>query len=95
MYKTSRRETPFDPSIPERPGWEGMHVHWLADRDHGRTETTVFNITEFPPNRWHELHRHASAEEYFQVSAPHLLMIRASSTSEVIVPRAAKLSSST
>jgi quercetin dioxygenase-like cupin family protein len=67
MYKTSRRETPFDPSIPQKPGWEGMQVHWLADRDHGRTETTVFNVTEFPPNRWHELHRHPGAEEYFYV----------------------------
>jgi quercetin dioxygenase-like cupin family protein len=67
MYKTSRRETPFDPSIPERPGWEGMHVHWLADRDHGGTGTTVFNVTEFPPNRSHELHRHREAEEYFYV----------------------------
>jgi hypothetical protein len=39
MYKTSRAQTPFDPFIPQRPGWEGMHVHWLADRDHGSTET--------------------------------------------------------
>jgi quercetin dioxygenase-like cupin family protein len=42
-----------------------MHVHWLADHDHGGTETTVFNVTAFPPNRWHELHRHPGAEEYF------------------------------
>jgi quercetin dioxygenase-like cupin family protein len=67
MYKTSRHETHFDPSIPERAGWEGMHVHWLADRDHGRTQTAVFNVTEFPPKRWHELHRHPDAEEYFFV----------------------------
>jgi len=67
MYKTSRAETPFDPSIPERPGWEGMQVHWLADRDHGGTRTTVFNVTEFPPKRSHEVHRHANAEEYFFV----------------------------
>jgi quercetin dioxygenase-like cupin family protein len=67
MYKTSRSETPFDATIPQRPGWEGMHVHWLADRAHGATETTVFNVTEFPPNRAHELHRHPDAEEYFFV----------------------------
>lgn len=67
MYKTSRQETPFDPTIPARPGWEGMFVHWLADRDQGGTETTVFNVTEFPPNRSHELHRHPTAEEYFFV----------------------------
>ena len=67
MYKTSREETPEDPTIPTRPGWEGMHVHWLADRYHGGTNTTVFNVTEFPPNRWHELHRHPGAEEYFFV----------------------------
>ncbi len=67
MYKTSRRETPFDPTIPARPGWEGMFVHWLADRDHGGTKTTVFNVTEFPANRSHELHRHPNAEEYFLV----------------------------
>jgi quercetin dioxygenase-like cupin family protein len=65
MYRTSRANTPFDPSIPERPGWEGMQVHWLADRDHGSTETTVFNVTEFPPKRSHEVHRHSDAEEYF------------------------------
>ena len=27
----------------------------------------MFNVTDFPPNRWHELHRHPSAEEYFFV----------------------------
>jgi quercetin dioxygenase-like cupin family protein len=67
MFKTSRAETPFDPTIPERPGWEGMFVHWLADRDHGDTKTTVFNVTQFPPNRSHEIHRHVNAEEYFFV----------------------------
>jgi quercetin dioxygenase-like cupin family protein len=67
MYKTSRTETPHDRTIPERPGWEGMFVHWLADRDNGGTQTTVFNITEFPPNRSHEVHRHEHAEEYFFV----------------------------
>lgn len=75
MYKTSRAQTPEDPTIPARPGWEGMHVHWLADRDHGGTETTVFNVTQFPPNRSHELHRHPHAEEYFFVlegSGEHL-----------------------
>ena len=65
MFKTSREATPFDPTIPQRPGWEGMEVHWLADRDHGGTETTVFNVTQFPPNRAHEVHRHEHAEEYF------------------------------
>jgi quercetin dioxygenase-like cupin family protein len=75
MYKTSRAQTPEDPAIPARPGWEGMHVHWLADRGHGGTETTVFNVTEFPPNRSHEVHRHPHAEEYFFVlegSGQHL-----------------------
>ena len=67
MYKTTRAETPSDPTIPERPGGEGMRVHWLADRNHGGTETAVFNVTEFPPGRAHELHRHARAEEYFYV----------------------------
>jgi len=67
MYKTSREETPFDPTIPEKPGWEGMFVHWLATRDAGGTETTVFNVTEFPPNRAHELHKHDTAEEFFYV----------------------------
>jgi quercetin dioxygenase-like cupin family protein len=52
-----------------------MHVHWLADREHGGTETTVFNVTEFPPDRSHEVHRHPNAEEYFFVlrgSGQHL-----------------------
>jgi len=37
MYKTLRTETPHDPTIPARPGWEGLFVHWLADRDRGNT----------------------------------------------------------
>ena len=67
MYKTSRAQTTHDPTIPERSGWEGMRVHWLADGDHGGTETTVVNVTELPPNRSHEVHRHPHAEEYFFV----------------------------
>lgn len=31
------------------------------------TEERRRNVTEFPPNRWHELHRHPHAEEYFYV----------------------------
>ena len=43
---------------------ELFHREWI---DHGGTETAVFNVTEFPPGRAHELHRHARAEEYFYV----------------------------
>ena len=50
MYKTSRTETPHDPTIPARPGWEGMFVHWLADRDHGNT----VHLTEGDPVRLEE-----------------------------------------
>jgi quercetin dioxygenase-like cupin family protein len=94
MHKTSRAETPFDPTIPERPGWEGMHVHWLADRSHGGTETAVFNVTEFPPDRAHELHRHPRAEEYFYVLKGRGLHLTESAPVElepgdlVFIPRA-------
>jgi mannose-6-phosphate isomerase-like protein (cupin superfamily) len=47
MYKTSRRETPFDPTVPARPGWEGMHVHWLADR----LEGSGLHLTDAEPVR--------------------------------------------
>jgi len=67
MHKTTRAETPYDPDIVERPGWEGLQVHWLADRDNGGTETSVFIESVFPPQCAHELHRHPHGEEYFYV----------------------------
>jgi quercetin dioxygenase-like cupin family protein len=64
MFKASRANTPEDPDVPTRPGWEGMHVWWLVDRDRGGSETALFNFSEFPPQRSHELHRHRHAEEF-------------------------------
>lgn len=60
-------DTPEDPDIPTRPGWEGMHVWWLVDRDHGGAETALLTVTEFPAGRSHELHRHPNAEEFLYI----------------------------
>ncbi len=67
MFKTSRNNTPEDPTIPARPGWEGMHVWWLIERQHGGSQHAVFNVTVFPPEKSHEVHRHPHAEEFFYV----------------------------
>jgi quercetin dioxygenase-like cupin family protein len=67
MFIASRNNTTEDPTIPMRPGWEGMHVWWLIERQHGGSEHAVFNVTVFPPNKAHEVHRHAHAEEFLYV----------------------------
>lgn len=63
MEKRSRSTTPEDPTIADRPGWEGLHVWWLVDGEQTGAERVVFNTTVFPPNCWHEVHRHPHAEE--------------------------------
>jgi quercetin dioxygenase-like cupin family protein len=67
MFKTSRNDTLEDPEIPTKPGWEGMHVWWLINHQHGGSQLAVVNVTEFPPNKSHEIHRHPHAEEFFYV----------------------------
>lgn len=67
MFIASRNNTAEDSTIPTRPGWEGMHVWWLVEQQHGGSEHAVFNVTVFPPNKAHEVHRHAHAEEFLYV----------------------------
>jgi quercetin dioxygenase-like cupin family protein len=92
MFKASPHDIPEDPDIPTRPGWEGMHVWWLVDRDRGGSETAVFIISEFPPARSHELHRHPHAEEFFYIldgSGLHMTEqgpVRVSSGDVVFIP---------
>jgi len=63
MELRSKTTTAEDPTIAGRPGWEGLHVWWLIDRASAGSERLVFNTTTFPPQRWHELHRHPHADE--------------------------------
>ena len=63
MELRSRETVAEDPTVAGRPGWEGLHVWWLIDRLQAGSSQVVVNVTEFPPNRWHELHRHPHAEE--------------------------------
>jgi quercetin dioxygenase-like cupin family protein len=67
MFKTSRNDTTEDPEVSTRPGWEGMHVWWLIEHQHGGSQLAVVNVTEFPPGKSHEIHRHSNAEEFFYV----------------------------
>jgi quercetin dioxygenase-like cupin family protein len=67
LEKRSTLTTPEDPSVPLRPGWEGLHVWWLIDRNETRATGIVFNVTEFPPGKVHELHRHPNCEEALYV----------------------------
>lgn len=67
MEKRSKATTPEDPTVAGRPGWEGLHVWWLVDRDQTGAENVVFNTTTFPANTWHEIHRHPNAEEVLYV----------------------------
>jgi quercetin dioxygenase-like cupin family protein len=63
VVKRSIADTPEDPTVAGRPGWEGLHVWWLVDREHAGAEGVVFNITQFPPGKVHGLHRHPGCEE--------------------------------
>jgi quercetin dioxygenase-like cupin family protein len=67
VFKASPDNTPEDSDILTRPGWGGLHVWWLVDRDHGGSESTVINVSEFPPQRSHEVHRHPHAEEFLYI----------------------------
>jgi quercetin dioxygenase-like cupin family protein len=64
MDKRSTENTPQDPDIPLRPGWEGMRVWWLTSGLSEPPTQLVINITEFPPGVMHEIHRHPDADEF-------------------------------
>jgi quercetin dioxygenase-like cupin family protein len=63
MEKRSPENVQQDLEAASRPGWEGLRVWWLVDGPSAGSERLVVNTTTFPPNRWHELHRHPNAEE--------------------------------
>jgi quercetin dioxygenase-like cupin family protein len=63
MEKRSTRTVAEDPTVLERPGWEGLHVWWLIGREETGAYGIVFNVTEFPPGKVHEIHRHPHCEE--------------------------------
>jgi quercetin dioxygenase-like cupin family protein len=67
MEKRSRNDTPEDSTVAGRPGWEGLHVWWLVGREQTGAGRVVLNVTEFPANSWHELHRHPNCEEALYV----------------------------
>jgi quercetin dioxygenase-like cupin family protein len=67
MLKRSSRDTPEDVAAGARPGWEGLRVWWLLDRDNAGTTSVVVNTTTFPPGKLHELHRHPNAEEVLYI----------------------------
>ena len=56
-----------DPTVAGRPGWEGLHVWWLVGREETGAHGVVFNVTEFPPGKVHEIHRHPRCEEALYV----------------------------
>ena len=67
MEKRSRQDTQEDPTVAERAGWEGLHVWWLVNRHATGAERIVVNVTVFPPDCWHEVHRHPNCEEALYV----------------------------
>lgn len=63
MQKRSTRTVAEDPTVALRPGWEGLHVWWLIGSEETGAGGIVFNITEFPAHKTHEIHRHPNCEE--------------------------------
>jgi quercetin dioxygenase-like cupin family protein len=67
VEKRSTRTVREDPTVAGRPGWEGLHVWWLVGREETGASGVVFNITEFPAQSRHEIHRHPNCEEALYV----------------------------
>jgi len=63
MEKRSTQTVAEDPTVAGRPGWEGLHVWWLVGNRETGARTIVFNVTEFPAGKVHEIHRHPNCEE--------------------------------
>jgi quercetin dioxygenase-like cupin family protein len=67
VERRSTQITSEDPSIPGRPGWEGMHVCWLVNRAETGADKVVFVRSDFPAGKMHELHSHPNCEEVLYV----------------------------
>ena len=67
MEKRSVSTTTEDPTIPARPGWEGLRVWWLVSRLETGSDRVLVNITHFPPGKQHEVHRHPDHEEVLYI----------------------------
>jgi quercetin dioxygenase-like cupin family protein len=63
MEKRSTQTVAEDPTVAGRPGWEGLHVWWLVGKRETGARSIVFNVTEFPAGKVHEIHRHPNCEE--------------------------------
>ena len=63
MEKRSTQTVAEDPTVAGRPGWEGLHVWWLVGNRETGARGIVFNVTEFPAGKVHEIHRHPNCEE--------------------------------
>lgn len=67
MEKRSVKTTAEDPTIPTRPGWEGLRVWWLVSGNETGSDNVLVNITHFPPGKQHEVHRHPDHEEVLYI----------------------------
>jgi quercetin dioxygenase-like cupin family protein len=75
VEKRSRDTTPWDEELSRRPGWEGLRIWWLVDKDETGTEGITMNIAEFPPQKAHEVHRHGNALELAYIESGSGLFI--------------------
>jgi len=71
---SSKKTTQEDPTIPIRPGFEGMHLWWLLDKDTHGTSGIVVSFAEFEKGVAHGLHRHANARETLYIERGSGLM---------------------
>jgi quercetin dioxygenase-like cupin family protein len=63
MEKRSRNSVDWDHELAEKPGWEGLRIWWLIDREEVGISGVTMNVVDFPPQTAHEVHRHDNAPE--------------------------------
>jgi quercetin dioxygenase-like cupin family protein len=69
MEKRSKSTVDWDRALAQKPGWEGLRIWWLIDRDEVGIPGATMNVVDFPPQTAHEVHRHANAPEIAYIEA--------------------------
>jgi quercetin dioxygenase-like cupin family protein len=69
MEKRSKATVDWDRDLAGKPGWEGLRIWWLIDRDQVGVPGVTMNVVDFPPRTAHEVHRHGNAPEVCYIEA--------------------------
>lgn len=69
VEKRSKETTNWDEELESQPGWEGLKIWWLVDKDQVGIPGLTMNVVDFPPQKAHEVHRHENAPELMYIES--------------------------